>query len=251
MEYSALSQKLSAALNLKLQPIAICFTRDLPKDLPEFAGTVPAGCVFWEEAAKQPILTAASQHELCSIGVYTHNLANPSPNYASELNTVLHVLGELQYAREEDVARIPVLKTRPTHILYAPLSVAPVQPDVVMLFAHAGDSLIISEAVQQVDSGLPPAMGRPACAVIPQVVNSGNAALSLGCCGARSYLSVLTDEVALWALPGHKITEYTERIVALSEANKILSKFHKLRMEDVAAGRTPSYQESLMRLQAQ
>ena len=33
-----------------------------------------------------------------------------------------------------------------------------------------------------------PAMGRPACAVVPQAINSGQAALSLGCCGARAYL---------------------------------------------------------------
>ena len=250
MEYSSLSQKLTAALNLKLPPIAICFTRDLPSDLPAFTRRVPAGCVFWEEAAKQPILTEASQHDLCAIGVYTHNLANPSPNYASELNTVLNVLGQLQYARKEDVEQIPVLRTRPTHILYSTLAVAPVEPDVVMLFAHAGDGLIISEAIQQVEGGLPPAMGRPACAVVPQVVNSGKAALSLGCCGARAYLSVLADDVALWALPGKRLQEYTERIAAMSDANRTLSKFHTLRMQDILAGRAPTYEESLARLQA-
>jgi hypothetical protein len=43
-----------------------------------------------------------------------------------------------------------------------------------------------------------PATGRPACAVIPQVLNCGKATLSLRCCGARAYVDVLTDSVALW-----------------------------------------------------
>ena len=78
-------------------------------------------------------------------------------------------------------------------------------PDVVLLFGKAGQMLILSEASQQVEGGLPPAMGRPACAIVPQALNTGRAALSLGCCGARAYLDVLTDEVALWAIPGAKL----------------------------------------------
>ncbi|MCX6590539.1 MAG: DUF169 domain-containing protein [Acidobacteria bacterium] len=250
MDYASYAERLSGALSLKLPPIALAFTAELPADLPRFQGSVAAGCVFWEEAARQPILTVAPQHEMCSIGVYTHNLADPSPNYATELSTVLNVLGQLEYARKEDVEQIPVLPSRPSRILYSPLARCPVVPDVVMLFASSADGLIISEAIQQVEGGFPPAMGRPACAVVPQVVNSGRAALSLGCCGARAYLKVLADDVAMWALPGHKLGEYTARIVALSAANKTLTRFHQLRQEDVASGRQPTYQESMGRLQS-
>lgn len=103
--------------------------------------------------------------------------------------------------------------------------------------------------MQQVEPGLPPALGRPACAVIPQAINTGKPALSLGCCGARAYLDVFTDDFALWALPGNRIADYAARIKVLADANTILTKFHELRRDDVAAGKSPSVNESLARLQ--
>ena len=63
-------------------------------------------------------------------------------------------------------------------------------PDMVLLFVNANQTLILSEATQQVENQNAPAMGRPACAIVPQVMNTGRAALSLGCCGARAYLDI-------------------------------------------------------------
>jgi hypothetical protein len=73
--------------------------------------------------------------------------------------------------------------------------------------------------------------------------------MSLGCCGARAYLNVLTDDFALWALPGARIAEYAERIKVLAQANQILTQFHSLRRIDVEAGKSPSIKESLVRLE--
>ena len=56
-----------------------------------------------------------------------------------------------------------------------------------------------------------------------EFVNSGMAALSLGCCGARAYLDVLPDSVAIFAIPGAKLEAYVGRIEALSKANAVLS----------------------------
>ena len=64
------------------------------------------------------------------------------------------------------------------HALYGPLADFPVQPEVVLVFAHAQHGLILSEAVARVDGGTPPAMGRPACAIVPQVLNQQRAAMS-------------------------------------------------------------------------
>jgi uncharacterized protein (DUF169 family) len=116
---------------------------------------------------------------------------------------------------------------------------------VVVLFVDASQTLLLSEATQQVENQNAPAMGRPACAVIPQVANTGIAALSLGCCGARAYLDVLTDDVAIFAIPGAKLDAYVRRIEALANANAILTKFHQIRRRDVEAGQTPSVKASL------
>jgi hypothetical protein len=92
-------------------------------------------------------------------------------------------------------------------------------------------------------------MGRPACGAIPQAANSGQPALSLGCCGARAYINALTDDFAVWALPGAKIAEYAERIKVLAGANDILTQFHSIRRNDVEHGMSPSVKESLARMQ--
>ena len=121
----------------------------------------------------------------------------------------------------------------------------PLAPDVVLLFVKADQSLILSEAAQQIEGGLPPALGRPACAIVPQTVNTARSALSLGCCGARAYLDVLTDDVALYAIPGPRLAAYAERIAALAHANATLTAFHRRRRQDVEAGARPTIAESL------
>jgi uncharacterized protein (DUF169 family) len=134
------------------------------------------------------------------------------------------------------------------YVLYGPLGEFPLEPEVVLLFAHARQGLILSEAVARVDKGSPPAMGRPACAVVPQVLNHQRAATSLGCCGARAYLDALSDSVALWAFPGSKLHQYCAEIVTLARANKTLTAFHARRREDIEAGTRPTVRQSLDRL---
>jgi hypothetical protein len=52
-------------------------------------------------------------------------------------------------------------------VLYAPLASSPLSPDGVLLFVSANQTLILSEATQQVENQNAPAMGRPACASLP------------------------------------------------------------------------------------
>src|SRR6185295_13336667 len=130
----------------------------------------------------------AQDHELCAIGVHTHHLAEPSATHQGELQDVLQAMSGLDYVRADEVAAIAVVERKVKHVVYGPLAEFSSAPEVAMLFAHAQQALIISEAVSRVDEGIPPAMGRPACAVVPQVINQSRAAMSLGCCGARAYL---------------------------------------------------------------
>lgn len=242
--YAKLAATLSKSLNLRQPPVAISFTDTVPVGIGGHTGRVSAGCRFWEDAAAASFATSAADHEMCSIGVYTHNL-QPSQQQQIDLGDTLKVLGQLGYVREEDLALIPVLQSQSKFVVYTPLTETPLPPDVVLLFVDANQSLVLTEATQQVENQIAPAMGRPACAVVPQVMNTGRAALSLGCCGARAYLDVLTDDVALFAIPGAKLEQYTERIEALSKANAMLSKFHQMRRHDIEAGQTPTIKESL------
>lgn len=238
------ARRLTESLGLSIPPIAVRFTDEVPAGVEHWKGRVPASCRFWQEAATRVFATVPDDHGLCAIGMFTHNLET-TPAQDADCGDALKVLAELGYVREQDIPTIPVLNRRFAHVVYGPLAVMPLKPDVVLLFGKAGQMLILSEASQQVEGGVPPAMGRPACAVVPQAFNTGRAALSLGCCGARAYVDALTEDVALWALPGAKLNAYVDRIAALSKANTILTAFHEMRRKDVENGKTPTIKESL------
>lgn len=243
-----LAQTLTDALQLSLPPIAVSFADAVPQGIAAYKGLSPAGCRFWQEAATRVFATVPQDHQLCSIGVYTHHLTG-GDGYQTDLQDALKVFGDLGYVRESDLPFIPVLNREAKVVVYGPLSANPLPPDVVLLFVKASQTLILSEASQQLENGLPPAMGRPACAVVPQAFNTGRTALSLGCCGARAYLDVLTPDVALYAVPGARLEAFAARVAELAKANTVLTAFHTLRRRDVEAGGRPSVKESLAAMQ--
>lgn len=245
-----LARTFTDALGLALPPIAIAFADAAPAGVPAWSGRAPAGCRFWQEAARGAFVTSARDHDLCAIGTFTHNL-DTTPAHETDRADALRVFADLGYVRPEDIPLIPTLPTRPRHVVYAPLADTPLPPDVVLLFVRAGQSLVLAEASESLERGQPPAMGRPACAVVPFAKNGGRAALSLGCCGARAYLDVLTEDVALYAIPGARLAEYAERVSQLDHANRVLGAFHRLRRRDVEAGGAPTIKESLQRLAAE
>ena len=242
------ARTLTESLHLKQPPVGIAFGDSVPAEVPVFAGTAPAGCRFWQEAATRVFATVAKDHELCAIGIYTHHLESTS-KADTDLQDAMKVFGDLGYVRPEDMPFIPVLNRSPKVVVYGPLASMPVPADVVLLFVQADQTLILSEASQQLENGLPPALGRPACGVVPQALNSGRTALSLGCCGARAYLDTLTPDVALYAIPGSKLEAFAERVAVLAQANAVLTQFHTLRRRDVEAGKRPTIQESLAAMQ--
>ncbi|MEP6715234.1 MAG: DUF169 domain-containing protein [Terriglobia bacterium] len=245
---AATAKILTASLKLTQPPVAVCLSDSIPAGVESWSGRSPAGCRFWQEAGSRVFATGAADHGLCSVGMYTHNLEMTEAN-GQDLSDALKVFGDLGYVRAQDIPLIPVLAKKTKHVIYGPLAEIPLAPDVVLLFVRADQTLILSEASQQLEGGLPPAMGRPACAIIPQARNTGRSALSLGCCGARAYLDVLSDDVALYAIPGAAIEAFAERVAELAKANAILTQFHQIRRKDVEAGRTPTVGESLQALQ--
>ena len=242
------AELLDASLDLSLPPVAVSFVDAVPDGMALHEGSVPAGCVFWQEAATRTFATSAEHHALCSIGIHTMNLSEAPASQPGELRAALEAMTGLDYVRDEEVTAIPVLQREVSHAIYGPLADFPADPDVIVLFADSRQGLVLSEALARVDGGVPPAMGRPACAALPQAFNRGTAAMSLGCCGARAYLDALSDDTALWALPGSRLDLYCEQIGTFAQANRTLAMFHDRRRADVEAGLRPTVQESLQRL---
>jgi len=248
-DFARIATSLKTSLNLAQPPVAVSLVDQPAPNIAMWNGSSPAGCRFWQEAMQRTFATAPRDHDLCAIGIHTHNLEG-TPATDAELGQVLKVFANLSYVRNEDVAQIPVMQRRSKFVVYGPLAESASTPDVVLLFVQAGQTLILAEAAQQIDGGATPALGRPACAIVPQASNSGNAALSLGCCGARAYLDVLTDDVAVFAIPGAKLEEFATRIEALAEANRILTQFHTVRKQQVAAGAKPTAAETMAAMSA-
>jgi uncharacterized protein (DUF169 family) len=248
-DWAAHAATLSAALHLTQPPVAVGFVDEVPAGVPMWQGLVPAGCRFWEEGTHAVFATRATDHELCAIGTYTHNLET-SAAHDGERAEALKVFAALGYVRPEDLPQIPVLARRPQFVIYGPLDRMPIRPAVVLLFARPEQALILSEASQQSEAGAPPALGRPACAIVPQAANTGRTAMSFGCCGARAYLDVLKSDVTLYAVPEPRLALFTARAAELAKANAVLTAFHAVRRRDVAAGRTPTIAESLAAMQS-
>ena len=248
-DWSSHAATLTAAIHLRQPPVAICFADEVPPGVPMWNGSAPAGCRFWEEGTRAVFATRPVDHDLCAIGTYTHNLET-TPAHDAERAEALKVFAALGYVRPEDLPQIPVLKQRPKFVIYGPLDRVPVRPAVVLLFARPEQALILSEASQQTESGAPPALGRPACAIVPQAANTKRTALSLGCCGARAYLDVLKSDVALYAVPESRLAAFAARVAELAKANEILTTFHAVRRRDVAKGLKPTIAESLAAMQS-
>jgi len=247
MAYSQTSEMIKSNLSLDSNPIAISFTDDLPSGIKDFSqnnSAVAAGCMFWQTALTEPFATSAKDHAGCAVGLYTHNLGFDT-NTKKDLDDALGVFDALNYVKPEDVSKISAMQKQYKYVVYAPLHLAVLPPDVVLLFAVPSQSLILTEAAAMVDGKSPLAMGRPACGVVPEVINNGRAAFSLGCCGAKAYVNTFGTEVMLFGMPGKNIEAYANAIETFSKANKTLSTFHQIRKKTFEAGETPSVQDSL------
>lgn len=248
-DFAALSQRAECALELATLPVAVTFLSEFPANIEAPSTRVPAGCSFWELGAKMTVATSAEHHAFCSIGIHTHNLTDAPSSQQQQLESTLAAMQGLDYVRPSEVEALPVMTKGHKYVVYGPLSEATEPPAVVLLFARASQSLIVSEALTRVDGETPAAMGRPACALIPQVLNSSRSASSLGCCGARAYLDVLSDDIALWGLFGEKLESYVDEIETLAKANSVLSQFHQIRRVAVESGESPTVEQSLAKLE--
>jgi uncharacterized protein (DUF169 family) len=246
--FAQCSDRLIAALELANGPVGVTVTQQPLNDHAKPSEAVAAGCKFWELGASTALATTAEDHANCAIGVYTHNMAGAPDTQPIELMHTLAAMRGLDYVQPGEVETIPAFEAESQCICYTPLAQCRERPATVLLFADARQGLIITEAVARVDDAIPPAWGRPACGVIPQVVNSGLSAASLGCCGARAYIDRFGDDVTLWALNGEHLENYVESIEVLSRANRTLTQYHLYRKEDFATGQSPTVQQSLDRL---
>jgi uncharacterized protein (DUF169 family) len=216
-------------LGLTSPPVALSFREEPPPGVSRIPGTAPAGCSYWKLAAEGGVFyTEAADHFGCPVGAHTHHVELPEEK-ARELEGLIGVMTDLEYIRLEEVAALP-RRAEPLRVaVYAPLSEAPCEPDVVLVRGAARQIMLLSEAAQLAGAaGETPALGRPACVVVPQALNSGRTAVSLGCVGNRVYTGLADDEL-YFAIPGPQLAAVTEKLAVIARANEALEQFHRAR----------------------
>ena len=221
-------------LNLNRPPVAVAFLAAPPPGLDHISRPLPAGCSYWKHASDgHAFYTTPEDHENCAVGAFTHGVTL-SPGKAKELEGLIGTMVQLHYLRSEEVAGIPHRESPMQVVAYAPLADASFDPEVVIFRGNARQIMLISEAARA--AGIfesAAAMGRPACAMIPQASSAVSGVASVGCVGNRVYTELGDDEL-YFAVPGKALTRVLEQLDVMLNANAALETFHRERAAALA-----------------
>ena len=216
-------------LNLDHAPVAIGFLATPPPGLSHIDRPLPAGCGYWKHASDgHAFYTTQTDHENCPVGAFTHGVTLSAAK-AQELQSLVGTMIELKYLKAEEIPAIPHREAPMQVVAYAPLPQASFAPDVVIFRGNARQIMLISEAARAAgvfDAGA--ALGRPACAMIPQSMTAGAGLASVGCIGNRVYTE-LGDNELYFAVPGKAMTQVLDQLEVVVTANTALETFHRER----------------------
>ncbi len=224
---------LKSLLQLGASPVSVTFLEQPPAHIPRFEGSEPSGCSFWRLAAQgRTFYTVPENHFNCAVGAYTHNIAL-SPERESETEQTLKMMFDLGYVKPEEVPQIPRLPKSPKAIVYAPLTEAPLMPDVVLVAAKASKAMLLQEAANRAGVGIgSPALGRPTCMALPASLQMG-AVLSLGCIGNRVYTGLGEDEI-YFVVRGADLASIVDALSTVAAANVALRDYAQGRREQLS-----------------
>ena len=129
----------------------------------------------------------------------------------------------------EEVAEIPTLKGPFGVAIYAPLADADFEPDAILVSGNAKQMMLLAEAAHAAGISNDTSMvGRPTCAAIPAVMQSGRTAANLGCIGNRVYTDLADDEL-YFVIAGSQLASIVEKLKTIVHANHQLESFHRER----------------------
>ena len=133
----------------------------------------------------------------------------------------------------DEVPGIPKRDEAFQNAVYSPLEDVADIPDVVLVSGTPKQMMLLTEAATAAGIGTDNSvMGRPTCAVIPAVLDSGQTASSLGCIGNRVYTG-LSDDDFYFAFPGKHIATIIEKLETIINANSELEKYHQQRQDGI------------------
>jgi uncharacterized protein (DUF169 family) len=222
--------KLDELLELRDQTVAIAFLVSPPEGMERIDEVALAGCTYWKLAAEgRSFYTEASDHFGCPVGAYTHGIDLPEEQ-GKELEGLIGTMVDLKYLDPAEVAGIPKREDAFGVAVYAPSSTASFEPDVVLVSGNAKQMMLLAEAVQSAgidcDASL---VGRPTCAALAAVIQSGNSTANLGCIGNRVYTERRDDEL-YFVFSGSVVDRLVDKLGEIVHANQELEKYHSSRL---------------------
>jgi uncharacterized protein (DUF169 family) len=226
--WTELADSLSRALALASPPLAISFSDAPPAGVPAFdapmpapmpdgrTGRVPAGCVFWMEAAERTFSTVAEDHGNCSVGSMTHGFKTLGEVAG---NSDVAALLESGWVTMDVVPQIPVVRKKPGAVTYGPLAETSVEPDVVFLRLNAKQLMVLSDGVPGLRIE-----GKPQCHIVAVAKEQGEIAASVGCALSRVRTGMSANEMTC-AIPASRLEEVVAAIQRNATADTAVARY--------------------------
>ncbi|MBO0782118.1 MAG: DUF169 domain-containing protein [Ktedonobacteraceae bacterium] len=225
--YQDLTDRFVALLHLSHVPVGLSFVEQVPESVQRTTKRVPSACTFWRLGEQDVFYALAEDHQECPIGMMTMGFTMPE-SAQQRAQALVETMANVQYFSPSEVSALPVVQKPHQAIVYGRLDRFPVEPDVVLCRLDTQQAMLIAEAQGQVNwlqSGQS-AFGRPTCGVIPRTLKTGEASMSFGCVGARTYLDLTPSEVIL-TMPGKEFAGLVEKVQTIVAANQALAPFHQ------------------------
>lgn len=228
MDWTTYATEIASLLKLQTAPLAITFSNEAPKGVKPFdkpmpepgadgrTGRVPAGCVFWIEAASGTFTTQPEDHANCSVGSLTHGLKTLEEIAG---NSDVAALLESGWVSMDVVPQIPVVKERSQFITYGPLAETSVEPDVVFLRLNAKQAMLLSDAIPDLRFE-----GKPQCHIVPLAKEDDTIAVSVGCMLSRVRTGMSNNEMTC-AIPAKRLAEVIDRLKTNASADNAVAAY--------------------------
>jgi uncharacterized protein (DUF169 family) len=219
---------LEELLGLAVPPVAIAFISHVPAGIERIQRTTPprtadgrtgavaASCVFWIEGTQGVFATEAEDHGNCSVGSLTHGFKTMEE---IAQNADVAALCETGWVTPEAVAKVAVVREKPTSIVYGPLRDMPVEPSVILLRLNGKQQMLLHDAWRGLRFE-----GKPQCHIIPIAKESGELAVSVGCMLSRVRTGMSNNEVTC-AIPASRMSLLIERLRAARAADNAVAAY--------------------------
>jgi len=215
-------------LGLAVPPVAIAFLSHVPVGIRRIeramppatadgrTGAVAASCVFWIEATYGVFRTTGEDHGNCSVGSLTHGFKTMAE---IARNADVAALCETGWVTPEAVAKIAVVREKPTSVIYGPLRNMPVEPSVILLRLNGKQQMLLHDAWPSLRFE-----GKPQCHIIPIAKESGEIAVSVGCMLSRVRTGMSNNEVTC-AVPVSRVSSLIEHLRAARAADNAVAAY--------------------------